>query len=67
MENDRRHAQRLTGYAFIAFITFGILLLMVGRNAMVSFIRPASRRRSLQGRRPPGSVANLDLRREECG
>ena len=35
--NDRRHAQRLTGYACIAF---GILLLMVGLNAMVSFIRP---------------------------
>jgi succinate dehydrogenase / fumarate reductase, cytochrome b subunit len=30
-------AQRLTGYACIAF---GILLLMVGLNAMVSFIRP---------------------------
>ena len=30
-------AQRLTGYACIAF---GILLLMVGINAMVSFIRP---------------------------
>jgi hypothetical protein len=34
--NDRRHAQRLTGYACIAF---GILL-MVWLNAMVSFIRP---------------------------
>ena len=30
-------AQRLTGYACIAF---GILLLMVGLNAVVSFIRP---------------------------
>ena len=30
-------AQRLTGYACIAF---GILLLMVGINAMISFIRP---------------------------
>ena len=30
-------AQRLTGYACIAF---GILLMMVGLNAMVSFIRP---------------------------
>ncbi len=30
-------AQRLTGYACIAF---GILLLMVGLNALVSFIRP---------------------------
>jgi hypothetical protein len=32
-----RRAQRLTGYACLAF---GVLLLMVGINAMLSFIRP---------------------------
>lgn len=36
-EYEAARAQRLTGYACIAF---GILLLMVGLNAMVSFIRP---------------------------
>ncbi len=35
--NSAARAQRLTGYACIAF---GILLLMVGINAVVSFIRP---------------------------